>query len=205
MVRKTGAGGNDAAARMAEYEAMLEEIFGSNPRAGAVTGAAYVDDLLSEALRSRLPSLNKSEDKRAFVGAGAPLGTFSGKIIVGFGLGIFGSAALADLRAIKDVRNAFAHQIAVKSFNHKKVLSLCMGLHYPRERASKEGKPEEADPRFRFHETVGYIMTALQLAAHEDATAREMGVSLLNYPHSRATPEPAPKKVRARPTNWKPG
>jgi Mannitol repressor len=103
-----------------------DEIEASSDRAAAIVSAAFLDDQLTVALKSRL-----HQDKRIiddmFDQSGA-LGTFSAKINLAFLIGMFSKEAIQDLHIIRKVRNEFAHELATKNFKSQRVADLIKNM-----------------------------------------------------------------------------
>src|SRR5712672_3321818 len=90
------------------HPAVMADITSSTQtdRGVGIIGAAYVDLVLLEAITSRLARRDAGLIKLLFEG---PLQSFSSRIHLGYALGIYGGGVYADLKKIKDIRNAFAH------------------------------------------------------------------------------------------------
>lgn len=75
----------------------------------AIVAGSVLEDLLGAALQAKMrDDLSANFKERLFNGYG-PLSTFSGKIDIAFAFSYFDRAIYDDLRAIKDLRNKFAH------------------------------------------------------------------------------------------------
>src|SRR5438874_1309573 len=92
------------------HAAVMEEIRNAvhTDRAAAIIGAAYVDMVLREAISERMAQRDHGVIELLFEDRG-PLQPFGAKIQLGYALGIYALGIYQDLRAIKDIRNAFAH------------------------------------------------------------------------------------------------
>src|SRR6266446_1480816 len=64
---------------------------------------------------------------RIFTGNG-PLATFSGKIEVGFAMGIYGPRARRDRHRIRKIRNRFAHELNPITFDMPEMKELCESI-----------------------------------------------------------------------------
>lgn len=91
------------------------EIDLATDRAAAICGGAYVERALEQALRYHLHYDPDQHDK-VFRVSGF-LGTFDAKIRTAYLSMMIGLEFFNDLLIIKDIRNRFAHQLDVKSFN----------------------------------------------------------------------------------------
>lgn len=87
---------------------VIEELNNENDRGIALIGAAYIDTALKSLLEASMAG-DIGVAQMLFEGPNAPLGTFSSRIILAYGLGHIGPNYFATLNAIRTVRNAFAH------------------------------------------------------------------------------------------------
>jgi hypothetical protein len=83
----------------------------------ALVSASTVEDWVRHALIAKMRNdLSSKLSERLFEGYG-PLSSFSGKIDIAYALNIFPTEIYNDLRAIKDIRNKFAHAKDYLHFN----------------------------------------------------------------------------------------
>jgi DNA-binding MltR family transcriptional regulator len=171
------------------HVAIMEDIENQNQtdRAVAIIGAAYVDLVLRDAITARLLS-NDELMENLFENRG-PLQEFGSRIQLAFALKIFGRAAYRDLRAIKDIRNAFAHSADAMDFNHQDIARLCDGLWYPR-KIQYKNRPKPATPREFYVRAVALITDLL----HQDSLRRNGG--MLNGDGLIMAPGPSATKQR---------
>lgn len=108
----------------ADIEKIVEELATGHPRAAAIVGAAMMEAALKRAVLFRLRKLN-SEEHAALFGPDNPLGSFSGKIKIGYALGIYERPTRKDLDSIRTIRNAFAHANLQISFDTPEIETLC--------------------------------------------------------------------------------
>ena len=112
---------------------MLAEIAEQSDRGAAIIAFAFLDDVLTEALQSRLHRYkHKGEDvsKFMFTGAG-PLATFSARRRLALMLGIVGPETYDDLERLAQIRNAFAHTRSRLTFESQRIKNLCEALITP--------------------------------------------------------------------------
>lgn len=166
------------------FDEFLAEVFGASERAGAIVGAAQVEDALAAAIHSRLIMLDASDYKLVFERSDAPLSTFHAKIQIGYALALYEDAVRADLTTVKNVRNRFAHTISARSFDDDQIAKLCAKLHYPSAKAAIRAEDEKALPRDRFQTTVGQLYFGLSMIANTRAspTPPDRWNELLRYP-----------------------
>jgi DNA-binding MltR family transcriptional regulator len=92
-----------------ELMGVLRDSAQRSETAHAVVAAARVENWLQAAILTRMRAgLSKTVRERLFKGYG-PLSSFSGKIDIAYAFSMFGPQTYNDLRAIKDIRNTFAH------------------------------------------------------------------------------------------------
>ncbi len=101
-----------------------------SPRELAVVSTAVLDGALAELLTLRLADKGKEiEDFLGLDGDGrAPVGSFGARIQLGLLVGLLTQNDVAILRAIKDLRNQFAHRVNL-DFLSPSVLKVTTKLH----------------------------------------------------------------------------
>lgn len=90
------------------------EFDASTDRAAAIIGGGYVEERLLRALKGHLRR-NEKTFSWLFHHSG-PLASFEAKIKLGILVGLLTEEFAHDLSIIKDVRNRFAHQLDLRSF-----------------------------------------------------------------------------------------
>lgn len=108
---------------------VLAELRSDGPRGAAIVGGALIEDALQRLLLVNLPNLSTNGDREGVFGRSGPLATFSAKISVGYGLGLFGPMTRQDLNLVRDIRNFFAHAKIAADFNTPAVASACERFH----------------------------------------------------------------------------
>ncbi|WP_394356851.1 MltR family transcriptional regulator [Shumkonia mesophila] len=142
------------------YTNAVAEITSQTDRGAAIAGSAYLDILLRSAIEKRMRADPTLHDELFQSG---PLRDFSVRIKLAYALNITGSWAYADLMAIRDIRNAFAHSAGAINFDTADVAALCRKLWYPLKiRYGKRETP--TTPRDIFTRAVELLADAL----HED-------------------------------------
>lgn len=100
-----------------------QEINSASDRSCAIVCAAFLDDFLERLLLSFLSTGSSSQNKLLFENNG-PLSTFSAKIILAFRLGLISKKEYENITLVRKIRNAFAHDIKINSFDEDKIKSL---------------------------------------------------------------------------------
>lgn len=118
------------------------ELKRQSDRGAAILGAPYVELALERAVKTRVADAKVRRDKtlfdRLFKDRNAPLGTFSAKIDLAFGLLLIGKHTYHDLGIIRGVRNDFAHELdtgdATKglTFDSQSIRDRCNNLWVPK-------------------------------------------------------------------------
>jgi len=94
----------------------------------AVVFASRVEDALEYGIKAKMRAdLSSSLSDRLFKHYG-PLTTFSGKIDIAHAFSVIGAESYSDLRAIKDIRNRFAHSKNVMRFDSPEIAPLLQKL-----------------------------------------------------------------------------
>jgi hypothetical protein len=104
------------------------DIDRSEDRAAAIVAAAFLEDHLAIALKTRLHQDEKILND-IFRSSG-PLGSFSAKIDLAFLIGLCSREAHKELHTIKDIRNEFAHRGLTRDFNSQRVRDLANNLTF---------------------------------------------------------------------------
>jgi hypothetical protein len=104
------------------YDKLWDILQSEPPRAAAIISAAYIDNLLDEILKRRLV------DEGEFRKIGNL--TFSRRISLCYLIGAFSKEIKEDLDLIEKIRNYFAHDIEINSFDERKIADKCRELKY---------------------------------------------------------------------------
>jgi DNA-binding MltR family transcriptional regulator len=109
--------------------AIIQQLENESDRAVAIIAATILEDRLEEALTAFFETCPKIT-KGLFIPSG-PLGPLATKINLGFLVGIFSADARKELEAIKNIRNAFAHDLTIKDFSSQRIKDLTNNLKIP--------------------------------------------------------------------------
>jgi len=115
----------------AENDALAEAFFqieSSPDRIAGIVAAAFVEDRLTTALKSRLHQ-EEALLERMFRSSG-PLGSFAAKIDLACLVGLCSKGAYQDLNAIRRIRNEFAHDVLASSFDCDRLRDLANSLTF---------------------------------------------------------------------------
>jgi hypothetical protein len=91
-------------------------------RGSAIVSAVLMDEVLENLIKAKLVSSIKKEDE-LFVGAYAPLGSFSAKIDFAYRLGLISLRNQNSLHIIRQLRNDFAHSSTQETFESTRIKS----------------------------------------------------------------------------------
>ncbi|MGY1426139.1 hypothetical protein [Lysobacter sp. A289] len=100
----------------------LSEFQQETDRAAAVLGPAMLDQLLKDLLDATFTS---AEVAKKLTGKMMPIGTFSARITLAQAIGIISVSEAKDLHRMRDIRNAFAHQLHGLSFETTSIRDSC--------------------------------------------------------------------------------
>lgn len=122
--------------KIAEFIAFRRALTDESDRGCALFAAAYLDTALVNLCRASLLE-SKKIDEELFAGT-SPLATFSGRIKLAFYLGLISSEFRADLETIRKIRNEFAHDATILSFDTQAIADRCrnLGFSYHEPKAS---------------------------------------------------------------------
>jgi hypothetical protein len=158
----------------------LKEIKTGSDRVAGIVTPAFLEDLLTTVLRSHLHQ--DIELLNNILKPGRALGDFGVKIDMAFLVGIISDRARKDLNRIRKIRNAFAHNAALNTFDKSPVRDFAMDLTIPNwYKLDGKSKPSDntepkiirvpsdkdiaklSTPRGRFHVSCKCFFTALTL------------------------------------------
>jgi hypothetical protein len=102
-----------------------DEMEGSD-RANAVVGGAFVELHLTHFLKSRMVKDRKVTEE--MFGPGRAFGDFGAKVDLGYLIGVYSKRAHKELITIRRIRNNFAHQFDLNSFDREDIRDHCQNL-----------------------------------------------------------------------------
>lgn len=104
---------------IAKLQATYDEAFSSSDRAAAIVVTSLVDDLLISTMGAHMRGASEAEKRHLF--KRGPLGSNYARVTMARSLNWIDAKVAFGLRVMADVRNAFAHEVAVRSFHDVKV------------------------------------------------------------------------------------
>ena len=131
-----------------------------NPLAAAVTSAAFLDGILEAAILSKLKS-HETKDKRELFGSTAPLHDFIPKVNLGCALSLYGPRCREDMKAIGDIRNAFAHSRTHLTFQTRQIVQITLRISLTDRILGVETEQNGMTPRNRYMQAVRIYTMAL--------------------------------------------
>lgn len=149
-----------------------------------IMSISSLDDWLTTAIKTRMRSLSNTVHDRIFRGYG-PLSSFSARIDIGYALSLYDEEIQRDLRALKDIRNAFAHTSTPYFFKSKKVEKNFQKL---------TGWEKETHPHQLFRNAISKCIDALKVPIHQKALID----ALMEYP--RESPKSSAENSTQPPT-----
>lgn len=137
-----------------------QELNDQTDRGIAIVGAAFLDAKLEMALKVYfVEGLSNNDYKDLFDGPVTPLGTFSAKVRVARAVGLIGAKTFNDLKLINTIRNRFAHELSITSFNEPSIAELCAKLQLTE--IGFMGRKSPLESRTMFIHSVLLIMNLL--------------------------------------------
>lgn len=135
------------------FSEFLREFQKETDRGAALVGAALIDSRIERILLSHLANDGIAQD--LLNGGNAPLGSFSSRLKLAYGLGLITELEYKECDIIRRIRNEFAHQVHGLTFTAPKLTDLARNL-----RANTPGGDRfKGDPRQLFINSV--IMVSL--------------------------------------------
>lgn len=107
-----------------EIEITIADLRRNSEAAMALVMIANVDQWLESLIVRKMRTLSKTVTERIFASFG-PLYELAAKIDVAYAFDLIDDEALADLRVLKDIRNAFAHATQNTHFESENIEKLC--------------------------------------------------------------------------------
>ncbi|HEV7414752.1 MAG TPA: hypothetical protein VGN98_01240, partial [Tianweitania sediminis] len=105
----------------------------------AIVALAYIEDHLGRAIRSKMPGLTSDVRDKLFSPSGA-LSPMGARIDLAKALGLIDSKDRSDFIILARVRNRFAHNVNIESFDHPEISELTQKLHLVNDLMSGQGK-----------------------------------------------------------------
>lgn len=145
----------------------LEELVSGPERSAAILAGAFLDNLLSQLLRSRMVS--ESRHVIELIDGGPNSLSFYAKITLAFGLGLITEDERFNLDRIRRIRNAFAHDMFRHSFESDQVKDWTLSLRI----AQKENDSSSRTVRMTFAMAVAQLVREIGLRT--EAAAADNG------------------------------
>jgi hypothetical protein len=103
--------------------------YSESDRGAALVGSALVESTLRAAIRAHMVPGDVAESLASNIfGETGALGAFGVQIEFGFLLGLYSDGVRRDLKIIQKIRNRFAHQVRMKSFDVPEIKDRCANL-----------------------------------------------------------------------------
>ena len=134
--------------RAEAWESFRNRYESADDRTCAILCASYVDDCLFILTQDALLGSGKARD--GLLSDMMPLSSFSARIKLAYCLNIIHDTVFADLNGIREIRNAFAHQVSDLSFAKDPIRSKCLGLVFPEDYLTEDAYHLNNDPRQYF-------------------------------------------------------
>ena len=147
-----------------EFRAFRRALSEESDRGCALFAAAYLDKAISDLLFLSLVESKKVEEE-LFEGT-APLASFSARIKLAFYLGRISAECRADLDAIRKIRNDFAHDAALISFEPQSIAARCRNLGFSYQR-------KDARPRAHFTAAAAGILAKVHGASLQSIAPKQ--------------------------------
>jgi len=108
----------------AKINARFKELQSRTHPGVALLVSGYIDDFLQDLLLHKMRPLSNAIKDRLFKGYG-PLESFSARIDIAYAFQVVDDKTYENMRAIKDVRNKFAHPTEELNFNSPIIREIC--------------------------------------------------------------------------------
>lgn len=153
-----------------DYHEMYAELATASDRAAGIIAASYLEDALLDNILDKL-KISSGKVIEELVGNGAPLGTFSNKIMLAHAIGVIGNDTRSDCDRIRKIRNECAHDVNPISFLHNDRIKGLSAALTPRlwGQIPHEEPYLPTDPRARYIEACEKIAGNLAWTIPRDA------------------------------------
>jgi DNA-binding MltR family transcriptional regulator len=116
----------EQARKAKDWIGFLNEFSVESDRSAAILIASLIDYWLRELLQARF--VDDPDVVDSLLDTERPLGSFGSRITTAFCLGLVTTSEKADLSAIKDLRNKFAHRLHGLNFQSGEIATICKKL-----------------------------------------------------------------------------
>ena len=168
------------------FSGFLSEFQKETDRGAALVGAALIDTRIERILRGHFVSKRIAD--QLLSGGNAPIGTFSARMKLTYGLGLITRMEFEECELIRKIRNEFAHEVHGLSFRIQKIAALAVRL----QASTRERKRFEGSARQVFINSVILLSMSLwyrpEYATKFRATERSWSYQL--------APDSAPKEAQ---------
>jgi hypothetical protein len=164
-----------------KVDAFRKALTSESDRGCALFAAAYLDVSLSDLLYVSLVE-NKRIENDLFKGT-APLATFSARIKLAYYLGLISMACRRDLDVIRSIRNDFAHDPEIVSFQTQSICDRSRGLAF-------SYQTQDSDPRSHFTAAVLGVLAQIHMA------------TLTTTPHTEKPDDSPPERKKEEHRKW---
>jgi DNA-binding MltR family transcriptional regulator len=113
-----------------EIRAVRNTFAYGTPLEAAIFSQAIIEHHLEQMLRAKFKRKNDATWAR-LTNDGAPLGTFSNKLIAGLAFGLYDESSFRNLNKIREIRNVFAHSKRLITFEEPTIVQALKGLSLP--------------------------------------------------------------------------
>ena len=161
-------------AKSKDFQGFLDEFQKETDRSAAIIGAAFLDEHLKQLLANFM--VDDPNEVKQLLSQESPLGSFGARIRAAYCLGLISRQYFESLKLIKDVRNAFAHQLHGLTFEDKDVADACKKLQALQPLKSRFAQT----PRQMFVNSATFILMDISIRA---LTVLQKRRKIPNAPH----------------------
>ncbi len=117
----------------------LAEALKARERIAGIVQMCYLDNALERLLRTVM--IEDESVIKQLMKDDRLLGSFSSKLKLAYALGLIPELVREDLECLNAIRNRFAHEATVMSFDHARVCGLCKNLSTAKQIIDGEARP----------------------------------------------------------------
>jgi hypothetical protein len=158
----------------------LNQLAKESDRGCALVAAGYLEDQLKKVLQARMVK-HTGPAEEIFEGHEA-LSTFSARIKLAYLLGIVSHEVFLDLNRIREIRNAFGHNLEIDSFLHTSVAQACTLFENVQEEWLTDDEHTPARKKFtRCAMAIDSILASCLVQSEPPKADRQNELDTLNY------------------------
>ncbi|UFW75200.1 hypothetical protein [Bradyrhizobium sp. WU425] len=176
-----------------DLASIFHKLFGGDPRTLAILAASYIETHLVELIVRRLPGIDAEIRKRLFDPIRGSVSTFGAKIDLARALNVLTDRGRSSALLVAKVRNSFAHNLRLSSFDHAEVAKYIDKMEYHRAiQMTPDGSHDIDNKNMTREEVFSYLVRQFCLDISFSLGGGNWAVSDLEDIEPKLRPRPSP-------------